>query len=271
MHALAECGIATSHELWFDVAVDWRAYDCVCLFECWGYHHRIDEFLRWIDAVAAMGVRIDNSPAAVRWNVHKGYLRSLAQHGVRVPRTVVLRRHASTERVRAAFDTMSGHSSVVLKPAVSASGERTMKLPAGDTRSVDRASTMVRDGDVLIQEFIEEIQMGEISLVFFSGDFSHAVMKRPADGEFRVQSEYGGTVESITPAPEIVVAAHRALSAVPAAPMYARVDGVLGASGFTLMELELIDPELFLDTSPTAPVRFAQAILAELSQGSRAR
>lgn len=118
---------------------------------------------------------------------------------------------------------------------------------------------------VMVQEFIPEIRTsGQSSLVFFSGELSHAVRLTPQPGEFRINSKFGGVVEALEPDSETVTAASALLSKLPTTPLYARVDGVSTPRGFVLLELELIEPGLFLTFAPGSEGRFADATLAWL-------
>ena len=104
--------------------------------------------------------------------------------------------------------------------------------------------------------------------MFFDGAYSHAVLKRPCSGDFRVQRAHGGTLELAEPAASVVVAAERALAAIPfggVPPLYARVDGCVVEGGLRLMELEVLEPELFLRCAPDVAARFAEALLARMS------
>src|SRR6185436_11707692 len=120
--------------------------------------------------------------------------------------------------------------------------------------------TLVDQG-VLVQPFLPEILSGgELSMLFFDGAYSHAVCKRPKPGDFRVQSEYGGTHENVEVDPAIVAQARACVLAAPSLPVYARVDGVVKDGRFLLMELEVFEPLMFLGSHPEAPARFARAI-----------
>jgi len=123
----------------------------------------------------------------------------------------------------------------------------------------------------MVQPVVPEIvSAGEWSLLFFDGVFSHAVVKRAAAGEFRVQREFGGTFENVTPSAAVLRQAQAAIAAAPGRTLYARVDGVVIGDALTVTELELLEPSLFLDADPAAPDRFAAAI-ARVTSGERAR
>jgi len=122
----------------------------------------------------------------------------------------------------------------------------------------------------MVQPFLDAIGIeGEWSLVFFAGEFSHAVLKRPAPGDFRVQDEHGGTAAPGRPPAGVIESARRALEAVSEPWIYARVDGCAPGGVFQLLELEMLEPTLYLDTGPEPAGHFARTIVAALSRQTR--
>ena len=246
--------------VWDDDGVDWQAWDVVVIRSCWDYHLKIDRFRSWLDGLERAGVRVLNPPHVVRWNMHKGYLLEVARAGGRIPPTRLAPQGASNALRTELRD--AGWSSAVIKPAISASGHST-RLIDGDPGDEDEQAyaEMRRGGDVLLQAYVPEVrQRGEWSLVFFAGRYSHAALKRAAPGEFRVHIEWGGTVESAEPAPELVRQAQAVVDALDLDALYARVDGTEVDGNLVVMELELIEPELFFDRHPQAPARLADAL-----------
>ncbi len=249
----------------WDVAGDWRRYDAVVIRSTWNYHLRPTEFAAWIDRCEAAGCRLWNPPAVLRWNMDKRYLLRLAAAGVLVPDTLIVPKGSTIalgDLLRA-----QGWSDAVVKPAVSASAFQTFRAVDDDSQDSgsaelphDRRFTeAVASRDMLVQKFVPEIAAGELSLMFFGGHFSHAVKKIPADREFRVQEEYGGQVESWAPDAGTIRTCEAALACVPGRTLYARVDGVATARGFAVIEVEVIEPSLFLRYDPDAARRFARA------------
>jgi len=115
--------------------------------------------------------------------------------------------------------------------------------------------------EVMIQEFLEVIRIGgEWSFIFFDGHFSHAVLKKPQEGDFRVQDDFGGTVFRQEPGECLIKQAEAILRVIDEVPLYARVDAIEIDEKLILMELELIEPVLFLEMNEEAPMRFAKAI-----------
>ncbi|HET8622751.1 MAG TPA: hypothetical protein VFM14_04260 [Gemmatimonadales bacterium] len=258
---LAARGMAVDAVVWDDPAVDWSRYGNTVVRSTWDYHLRPAEFLAWVDRVAAAGSRLWNPPSLLRWNLDKRYLAELGMRGVPVIPTVALPR-GETSSLREVLDA-AGWSEVVVKPAVSASAHQTWRSSTGQAAAdAERFAGLLGAGDVLVQPFLREIEQGEWSLCFFGGRFSHAVLKRPHAGEFRVQSELGGEVVVADPERAALARAEEALALVASPWLYARVDGCMVGGDFVLMELELIEPTLFFHAHPAAPVRFAEALRA---------
>jgi glutathione synthase/RimK-type ligase-like ATP-grasp enzyme len=258
LHAL---GLIAEPATWSDPAIDWTRYAAVVIRSCWDYHHRINEFLYWIGRLETARVPVINSAGTVRWNASKTYLLALGARGVPIPPTTVVKRGAADGEAASAIAALAA-TDVVIKPAVSATAYETWRATV-PLQPVDtaRLRALAARGDVIVQSFVEEIATsGELSLVFFDGVYSHAVRKLPRQGDFRVQADHGGLLE-ITDAPaEIIRQAEAIVRHAPSVPTYARVGGIVIGDVFTLMELELIEPEFYLSQTGTAAPRFAAAI-----------
>jgi len=257
-------GYLSAPVIWDD-EVRWQDWDGVVIRSCWDYHLKPDAFLAWLDTLAAAGVGVVNAPEVVRWNVHKGYLLEIARAGGRIPSTrLAARGDGLTLRQQLAH---ARWTDAVIKPAVSASGFSTRLVTGTPTSDDERAyAEMIATGDVLLQALVPEVQeRGEWSFVFFDRRYSHAVLKRAARGEFRVHIEWGGTVESAVPPPALVLDAQTLVDRLDLQVAYSRVDGTEVDGRLMLMELELIEPELFLDHHPRAAARLASAVLRQLT------
>ena len=258
--ALRAHGIVPESVVWDDASVDWRAFDRVVIRSCWDYHLETERFRAWLARCEADGVPLWNPPVTVGGNLHKGYLERLAHLGASVVPTRLLRSRAIT-RLDDVLAT-EGWPRAVVKPAVSASAFRTFIVESGTAAHQRELDDLLTRGDVLVQPFVPEVvDKGEWSLVFFAGDFSHAVLKRARSGDFRVQAEYGGSTVAADPPDGLLSDAGHLLSLLSDPWLYARVDGVDVGGRLLLMELELIEPVLFFAERPDAAARFAQAIL----------
>ena len=262
--ALEARGVTVEARAWNAPGADFGGFDAVVLRSNWDYHFDPDAFLAWLEGLERAGARVWNPPALVRWNLAKRYLLELERLGAPTVPTVILQ-DATRAGLRAVM-TERGWTAVVMKPEISASAHETRLVTDA---TLDAAGAALESGavrrPVLIQPFLTEIRArGEWSLVFIDSVMTHAVLKRPASGDFRVQSHLGGAVEA-PPVPEAVHAAARTtLAALPQAPLYARIDGVETDAGFRVMEVEVNEPGLFFPHAPAAALRFAEALLRRL-------
>ena len=238
-------------------ASDLSGFDLILPLVAWGYHLDYERWLAFLDAVDESGVRMMNPPALLRWNGDKAYLAELADAGVPTEPTLAVEAccDADLEEARRRFDS----DWLVIKPPVSASAAGTHRLGPNDDLPPDS-----RSRPMIVQPLIEEIaRTGEFSLMLFAGEYSHAVVKRPKSGDFRVQPHLGGVTLPSKAPPGAEQLARQALAAAPAHATYARVDIVPDDEGvLRIMELELIEPALFLDHSPDRGAAFTRAILS---------
>jgi glutathione synthase/RimK-type ligase-like ATP-grasp enzyme len=264
--ALAAGGVHASAAVWSDPSVDWTTFDAVVIRSCWDYHLRHHDFLAWVARLERAGVALWNPPAVIRWNAEKGYLRELGERGVRIVPTRWIER-GSTDTLHDLLHG-AGWDAAVVKPAISASAHETWRTSRdAAARDEARFRALLERGRVLVQPFMEEVvATGEWSLVFIGGEFSHALLKRARSGDFRVQSEHGGSASRGDPGAHVVEQARRALHAGASDSLYARVDGCVVDGELVLMELELIEPLLFLAEHPDAPARLAAALVERLRQ-----
>ena len=256
--ALREAGAEVIARPW-TAPGDLEPFNCVLPLVAWGYHLRYPEWLELLDRLEAEGVPVLNPVPLLRWNGDKAYLAELGAKGVPTVPTLAVD-HLNEAALAAAFGTL-GCEEVVVKPAVSGGGSHTFRLARGEAAAVP---TDVHGRRMMIQPYMRSIaERGEYSLILFGGELSHTVVKRPRSGDFRVQPNFGGdTVACESPAGALDLA-RQALAAAPAGATYARVDLVEGAAGeLQVMELELIEPALFLHCAEDAKLRFAHAILS---------
>jgi glutathione synthase/RimK-type ligase-like ATP-grasp enzyme len=257
--ALRAAGLDPVPAVWTDPSVDWSAYDAILLRSVWDYHLRYDEFTEWLALVDKAGVPVLNDSGLVRWNGDKRYLLELRERGV----AIVPSQIAAGACLREVIGGLTGQD-VVVKPTVSATARHTVRGIAGSAE-LDQALAELPDLVYLVQPFQPEIATeGEWSAIFVDGEFTHAVVKRPAAGDYRVQEEFGGHATPADPAPAVLDGARAALEAVGRTPVYARVDGVVVNGRFLLMELELIEPYLFLPAHPEATTKLAAAVANRL-------
>ena len=241
---------------------DWDAYDLVVIRSPWDYQDAPGDFLDVLGAIDGSAARLENPLPVVRWNLRKTYLRDLERAGVPVVPTRWAEGGLTADALAGAFRQW-GVPEVVAKPVVSANADGTFRL-GPDPATWDEALTTLDGRPCLVQPFLPAVvSEGELSAFAFGGDVSHAVLKTPAAGDFRVQEEHGGVIRGVAPTPELLALSERALAAVPhGAPLlYARVDAARLPSGaLAVMELELIEPSLYFPFAEGSAARFAAAL-----------
>jgi len=235
----------------------------ILLRSTWDYHRVPTMFLAWLAAMEHSGRPMWNPAQVAKHNVDKIYLRDLEAQGIAIPRTRWL-----DAAGLARFDQVLDEERwprAVLKPRIAATAYGTF-LVDRDTVLTDNELAPARASGALLQEVVPEVaSQGEISAVFFGRDFSHAVIKHAADGEFRVQKDFGGRVVNTTLSSEQRAFAERVVALVPPGCLYARVDFVDTINGPMLMELELLEPELYFLSAPEAAPRLASLIARQLA------
>jgi glutathione synthase/RimK-type ligase-like ATP-grasp enzyme len=257
---LRKSGISVEPLVWdrADTALD--DFDAIILRSCWDYHHKTQNFRRWLEKLEASTVPVFNSPKILKWNLDKSYLREIALRGVEIPRTVWLEAGEETDLT----DLLETHKmgEAVVKPMVSMLGLDTWRTSIGMAKhDQEKFQDLLRTKALMVQEYVSEIEtVGELSLIFFSGIYSHCVRKIPKPGEFRIHEEHGGTRREFQPDSAIIDQARKVLQAIGSPLLYARVDGVPVGGELQVMEVELIDPTFFLKYSEEASRRFAHAL-----------
>jgi glutathione synthase/RimK-type ligase-like ATP-grasp enzyme len=255
-------GIEATPLIWDDDSVAWDAFDRVIVRSCWDYYLHADKFRPWLDRLAACGAHVLNPVPVLRDNMHKGYLRRLANAGVATAPTAWVPQGEPVDLV--ALLRARRWPRAVVKPAVSAGAHQTWIVDAHEAADKQALLDDLTDtGDVLVQAFLPAIEtQGEWSLIFFDGVYSHAVLKTPQAGEFRVQAEHGGATRAAVAPAAMREQCASILDLIDEPLLYARVDGLDLDGTFTLMELELIEPELFFRNDPQAAARLADTLLA---------
>lgn len=260
--ALGEQGIDARRVDWACPRTDWSTFDAALIRTPWNYFERLDGFRRWLDEVSAATTLL-NPRELVLWNLHKGYLGELGRAGVPVVDSVLLPR-GSGELGLAGLMAERGWDRAVVKPAVSAGAWETYRVEADAAEEVEARMTSVgAQVDLILQPFVPSIvTRGEVSLMIMDGELTHAVRKVAAPGDFRVQDDHGGTVHAHGPTGAETEVALGALAALPhGVPLYARVDLVTDEGGEPrVMEVELIEPELWLRFEPRAAQPLARGL-----------
>ncbi|WP_435362641.1 ATP-grasp domain-containing protein [Haloarchaeobius sp. DYHT-AS-18] len=266
--ALREHDVTVDPAVWTDDGVDWAAFDAVLVRSCWDYHTRIGEFEDWVTRVSAE-TTLWNSPSAICWNSHQFYLRDLAGRGVETVSTAYVS-GTDTRSLETVLDDNDWREAVV-KPAVSAGADHVWRTDRARADShQERYERLRAHEDILVQRFVPEVHDGQWSLLFADGEYTHALSKRPAAGDFRPQEHLGGTTALETPTPATREAGTAVVDAATAelgeTPLYARVDGIEVDDTFTVFTLDLIAPSLGFEHQPAAAGALADAVVERLNR-----
>lgn len=263
--ALSDLGLSSLRLDWADPTVDWSQFRCAVFRTTWDYFERYAEFTAWLERIERE-TRLVNAAHTIWWNLDKHYLADLETRGV----PVVPSRYLEPGDGSSLRTLLVEHrwSEAVLKPCVSGAARHTYRVNDSNADSLQRElASLLAAESFMLQPFVDDITTnGEYTLMVIDGEFTHAVQKVPKAGDFRVQDDHGGKWTPYTPSAEQIAFAQRAMQSVTPLPQYGRVDMVRGNDGgWQVMELELIEPELWLRTKPEAATRLAAALARELA------
>ena len=260
IHELGVLGIPSELISW-RAPLDWSLFDLVVIRTPWDYFLHLEEFLSWVEDVEKV-TRVLNSSCILRWNCHKKYLKELSGLGAPTVPTLWVTKNQQCDGLMDSIEWPI----VVVKPAVSIGAIGALKGNPQDSHVKQHLEEELKKGDVMIQPFLESVaDFGELSLIYFNGAYSHSILKKPQQGDYRVQDAYGGTNTVFEPEIEAQKIGDQVMSHLPDFSLYARVDLVKYQNQWLLMELEAIEPELFLPLDPQASVRLAKAIQFHLN------
>ncbi len=253
---LNSLGWDVSYVSWNNPSITWDDFEAVIIRTPWDYHDSPRAFLSILEQIDNSKARLENSLDIVKWNLDKRYLRDLESHGVHIVSTAWSQADV-TPSLFAEWQDVLRSEELVLKPTISATAKDTFRLSSyrSDMRSIFAGRSY------MVQPFVSSIiSNGEYSLFYFVGEYSHAIVKQPLPGDFRVQEEHGGIITTIEADADMAATAGLIMKTLPSKPLYARVDLVRDASGdLALMELELIEPALYFRMDDGAATRFAAA------------
>lgn len=243
---------------WDASDANWSSYDAAVIGTTWDYCDRCDEFLATLGEINK-ATPVFNPPELVAWNSHKNYLRNLQQLGLQIiPTRWLDQPHKAID-----WPEMFEHFAVdklVVKRQIGANAEGQFLLDKG-------AIAPELTHPAMVQPFLTTVvDEGEYSFIFIDGELSHALIKRPIAGDYRIQSSYGGTESATTPSPNDVLSARMVLEVLDELPLYARVDMLRDDNGnLSLMELELIEPFLYPLQGPNLGEHFLNALKKRVS------
>ena len=262
-HAIAplrDLGWEVSTVSWRQTERPWSEFEFAIIRSTWDYWNDVAVFLETLARIDRQ-TRLANRLDLVHWNLAKTYLRDLQQHGIGIVPTLWAGSLQTDFRTR--YSQELGTAEIVVKPVIGANGEDAFRVTPDDTpERLAAIAARFQNRDCMLQPFMPNvISEGEYSLFFFGGEYSHAILKIPAAAEFRSQEEHGAEIRAVAPHARLLQRARQAVATISPAPLYARIDFIRDArDDFLLMEMEMIEPSMYLRMDPGAPGRFAAAI-----------
>lgn len=259
-HALEELGLKTLRLAWDDMFFDWSTTKSILFRTTWDYFDRFDEFSEWLEKVSKQ-TKLLNSESLIRWNIDKHYLLDLEKNGVHIAESHFIEQHAKVTLEQ--LHDILNWKETVLKPCISGAARHTYKLNLENLHEHETIfQELITNEAMMLQPFQNNIVgKGEISMMVFNGQFSHAILKKAKAGDFRVQDDFGGSVHDYAPTDEEIEFAESCVNACKELPIYARVDIFEdNNANIALSELELIEPELWFRHHPEAAKILAKAI-----------
>jgi glutathione synthase/RimK-type ligase-like ATP-grasp enzyme len=261
---LTELGISHEIVVWSDPDVEWEKFSTLLIKSVWDYFDYYPEFLDWIERMKTLNIPVWNSLDTVLWNSSKEYLLEIEKKGFPVISGLILEAESkpNLELIKEKIKS----DTIVVKPLVSGGAKNTLKIQLTEWDNYSqKLEDLLQEEDFLVQPYVSEVaEVGEYSLIFFNGKFSHAVLKTPAKSDFRVQHYFGGTIQVIDPKPEMLESCQKLMDTFAPNTLYGRVDGVEIDGVFHLMELELIEPYLFLALTEAAIPNYKTALKERL-------
>ncbi|TRX09674.1 ATP-grasp domain-containing protein [Flavobacterium gawalongense] len=262
--ALAKYNIEAKAVIWSDKTINWSDFDYLIFRNTWDYFEKETEFNIWLNQIEKLGIKTLDPIEVIKQNIHKFYLREMEKQRVLILPTVFIDK---TDNLNLAELIPSHWEKAVIKPAFSAGSYLTEVFEVLHTQEInEKYKGIASEKELLLQEFMPQIQtLGETSFIFFNKKFSHAVNKKPVDGDFRVQSLFGGKYNLVQPSQELIEKAQKIVHTFPENLLYARVDGIVINDVLYLMEIECIEPDLYFNLSEGSLERFVAAIVELIS------
>ncbi|WP_316734410.1 hypothetical protein [Pedobacter aquatilis] len=246
---LKEKGLNIEMVIWNDEKINWENYQLAILKSPWDYFDLYEDFKIWLNLLEEKNIRLLNPIDVIRWNADKHYLKDIEAAGLNITPSIFI---TDGEEINLnAFFEKFNTDKLIVKPCVSGGAKNTFKVTLDNVEEINqKLRLLIQKEDFIIQPFLPEIlENGEWSFIFFNDIYSHTLVKKAKQGDFRVQPAHGGSVHVQNPDKALIEIAAEYVKLFAKNCLYARVDGTFVNNQFLLMELELIEPFLFLNTS----------------------
>ncbi len=264
--ALVNRGLRVWRTNWDNPDFDWSTTRYILFRTTWDYFNRFDEFKVWLESVSKK-TKLINSDSLIKWNIDKFYLEDLSRKGIRIPPTIFIK--PKDRRTLSEIIGLSDWPEVILKPAISGGARHTYRIKASEAKEFEYIyQTLIKSEAMLLQEFQHLImEKGEVAFMVFGGKYSHAILKKGKEGDFRVQDDFGGTVHDYQANREEIAFAEQVVAACTSQPVYARVDVLWDNNDQPcLSELELIEPEMWFRNHNPAAESMANALVKHITK-----
>ncbi len=260
-------GVDATVEVWDDPQVAWETYDIVMIKSAWDYFDKPEAFRTWLADMEERQINLYNPVPVLRWNMDKIYLREMEADGIAVIPTVWMNKHEPFNLKNIARLLDAGE--IIVKPRISGASKNTFKVGEHNLSEIEeRMKILITQEDFMAQPYMKEVEEGEHSYLFFNGRFSHAIRKVPVKNDFRVQHYFGGSIEAIAPDPSLLAQAQKVSDHYASDCLYARVDGIVRNGVLHIIELEVIEPMLYLFTHGPSFDTLLEAIESRLSHAA---
>ncbi len=258
---LQQKGLQIDAVVWNDETINWENYDIILIKSPWDYHEKISLFYAWLENIKSLGLKMLNPIEIIKWNSNKRYLDDIFKAGLPVIPSLYLNKGTKILADDTLFKQLNAEK-IVVKPCISAGANNTFVLDETTiVHQSDAINLLLSQDEYMVQPFIKEVSDGEWSFIFFNGQYSHCTLKVPKQGDFRVQHHHGGSIFYPDPKSKYIQQAEKYIQEFAKGTLYARVDGILIDDTLFLMEIELIEPYLFLNSEIEKQEKYYQALI----------
>ena len=260
MEGLEKLNLKTIKKDWNDTNFNWSSTKSAIFRSTWDYFDQFSNFRNWLDIVKDQCYLI-NPYGQINWNLDKHYLLDLQKLDLPIVESIFV-----SKKTQLNLETISKSKNwkdIVIKPTISGAARHTYHLKNDEIKKFqDKWVSLTNNEDFMVQEFQKNIlSSGEIAVMLFGGEYSHSVLKKAKKGDFRVQDDFGGSVEKINPSLDIIKLAEKTIKSLKTMPLYARVDIIFdNGNKPVISELELIEPELWFRFKKESAYKLAEFV-----------